>query len=137
MIDAHAHLWLKQNGVVDGLPVYDVGGGRSQFGREIRQMLPPAMTDGVNSAERLLSNMDFSCIGGAVVTQEYIDGNQDAYLREVRQNFPNRFRVTCLYEENGLPETVEDYFKFLVREHIFLDKRNKRIQEYCIERGLL
>lgn len=41
MIDAHAHLWLKQNGVVDGLPVYDVGGGRSRFGREIRQMLPP------------------------------------------------------------------------------------------------
>ncbi len=52
MIDAHAHLWLKQNGVVDGLPVYDVGGGRSRFGREIRQMLPPAMTDGINSAER-------------------------------------------------------------------------------------
>jgi predicted TIM-barrel fold metal-dependent hydrolase len=41
MIDAHAHLWLKQNGVVDGLPVYDVGGGRSRFGPEIRQMLPP------------------------------------------------------------------------------------------------
>ena len=38
MIDAHAHLWLKQNGVVDGLPVYDVGGGRIRFGREIRQM---------------------------------------------------------------------------------------------------
>ena len=43
MIDAHAHLWLKQNGTVDGLPVYDLGGGRSQFGREVVQMLPPAM----------------------------------------------------------------------------------------------
>ena len=41
MIDAHAHLWLRQNGMVDGLPVYALGGGRSQFGREVRQMLPP------------------------------------------------------------------------------------------------
>jgi len=90
---------------VNGMPVYDIGGGRSMFGGEIRQMLPPYMTDGVNSAERLLSNMDFSCIGGAVVTQEIIDGNQDAYLKEVRRAWPDRFRVTCLYEEKGLPDT--------------------------------
>ena len=63
MIDAHVHLWLKQNGKVNGLPVYDLGGGRSMFGGEVRQMLPPYITDGINSAERLLSNMDFSCIG--------------------------------------------------------------------------
>ena len=105
MIDAHVHLWLKQNGRVNGLPVYDLGGGRSMFGDEVRQMLPPAMTDGVNSAERLLAHMDFSCIGGAVVTQEYIDGNQDSYLRKVRQKYPERFRVCSLYEESRLPET--------------------------------
>ena len=105
MIDAHAHLWLKQNGIVDGLPVYALGGGRSQFGREIRQMLPPSMTDGINSAERFLSHMDFSRVGGAVITQEYIDGNQDAYLRQVRQTNPDRFRVCALYEENGVPDT--------------------------------
>ena len=105
MIDAHAHLWLKQDGVVDGLPVYALGGGRSQFGREVRQMLPPAMTDGINSAERLLAHMDFSRVGGAVITQEYIDGNQDAYLREVRGTWPDRFRVCALYEENGVPDT--------------------------------
>ena len=105
MIDAHAHLWLRQNGMVDGLPVYALGGGRSQFGREVRQMLPPAMTDGVNSAERFLAHMDFSRVGGAVITQEYIDGNQDAYLRDVRRTYPDRFRVCALYEENGVPDT--------------------------------
>ena len=105
MIDAHVHLWLKQQGTVNGLPVYDLGGGRSMFGDEVRQMLPPAMTDGVNSAERLLAHMDFSRIGGAVVTQEIIDGNQDAYLRQVRAARPERFRVTALYEEKGLPDT--------------------------------
>ena len=105
MIDAHTHLWLKQQGTVNGLPVYNLGGGRSLFGNEVRQMLPPAMTDGVNSAERLLAHMDFSRVGGAVVTQEIIDGNQDAYLREVRRIWPERFRVTALYEEKGLPDT--------------------------------
>ena len=105
MIDAHAHLWLEQRGMVDGLPVYALGGGRSQFGREVRQMLPPAMTDGVNSAERFLAHMDFSRVGGAVITQEYIDGNQDAYLRSVRETYPDRFRVCALYEEKGIPDT--------------------------------
>ena len=104
MIDAHVHLWLQQQGRVNGLPVYDLGGGKSQFGAEVRQMLPPYMTDGENSAERLLSNMDFAQVAGAVVTQEYIDGNQDAYLRHVREKYPQRFRVTALYEENGVPD---------------------------------
>ena len=105
MIDAHVHLWLRQRGMVNGLPVYDLGNGRSQFGAEVCQMLPPYMTDGVNSAERLLSNMDFAQVAGAVVTQEYIDGNQDEYLRQVRVKYPDRFRVTALYEENGVPDT--------------------------------
>ena len=105
MIDAHVHLWQRQQGKVDGLPVYDLGGGRSRFGAQVRQMLPPYMTDGVNSAERLLANMDFAQVAAAVVTQEYIDGNQDAYLRSVRSAYPDRFRVTALYEENGVPDT--------------------------------
>ena len=104
MIDAHAHLWLKQAGKVNGKPVYDLGGGKSMFGDEIVQMMPPYMTDGINSAERFLANMDFARVGAAVITQEYIDGSQDGYLREVRRKWPERFRVTCLYEENGIPE---------------------------------
>ena len=106
MIDAHVHLWRQQHGRVNGLPVYGLGNGKSQFGAEVRQMLPPYMTDDVNSAERLLSCMDFAQVAAAVVTQEYIDGNQDAYLRQVRSANPERFRVTALYEENGVPDTA-------------------------------
>ena len=102
MIDAHLHLWDKQHGMVDGLPVYDLGGGRSQFGSVVRQMTPAYINDGVNSAERLLANMDFAQVAGAVVTQEYIDGNQDAYLRQVRQAHPLRLRVSARYEEKPL-----------------------------------
>ena len=60
IIDAHAHLWLRQDTVVDGLPIRTLENGRSEFMGEIRQMVPPFMVDGVNSAEVFLSNMDYA-----------------------------------------------------------------------------
>lgn len=99
IIDAHAHLWKKQNGIVNGKPVYDVGGGKSDFGGEIRQMMPPYLTDGVNSAERFLANMDYAGVSGAVITQEYIDGNQNDYLLECKCD---RLKICALYEEKEL-----------------------------------
>lgn len=104
MIDAHLHLWETQHGRVNGRPVFSVGNGKSDFGGKIVQMMPAYMTDGANTAERLLSNMDFAQVAAAVVTQEYIDGSQDNYLKKVRQTWPDRFRVTVLYEENGVPD---------------------------------
>lgn len=55
IIDAHAHLWLRQDTVVDGFPIRTLENGRSLFMGEIRQMVPPFMIDGVNSAEVFLS----------------------------------------------------------------------------------
>ena len=46
IIDAHAHLWLRQDTVVDGLPIRTLENGRSEFMGEIRQMVPPFMVDG-------------------------------------------------------------------------------------------
>lgn len=102
IIDAHAHLWRKQQGRVNGKPVYDIGGGKSDFGGEVRQMMPPYMTDGENSVERFISNMDYAGVCGAVITQEYIDGNQDSYLIEARAKYPDRIKVCALYEEKGM-----------------------------------
>lgn len=100
MIDAHLHLWEKQNGRVNNKPVVGIGGGKSDFGGEIRQMMPPYLDDDRNTAERLIYNMDYAGVAGCVVTQEYIDGNQDEYLLKVRNKYPDRFRVCSLYEEN-------------------------------------
>lgn len=99
IIDAHAHLWKKQNGIVNGKPVYDIGGGRSDFGGEIKQMMPPYMTDGENSVERFLANMDYAEVSGAVITQEYIDGNQNDYLLSCKSD---RIKICALYEEKEL-----------------------------------
>lgn len=41
IIDAHAHLWLRQDTVVNDLPIRTLENGRSLFMGEIRQMVPP------------------------------------------------------------------------------------------------
>lgn len=110
IIDAHAHLWLKQDTVVDGLPIRTLENGRSLFMGEVRQMVPPFMTDGVNSAEVFLSNMDYAQVSAAVITQEFIDGIQNDYLMEVARRYPNRFMVCgmCEFRQPGfLPHAQE------------------------------
>lgn len=99
IIDSHAHLWKKQNGRVDGKEVFSIGGGKSSFGGEIRQMMPPYMIQGENTAETFLSNMDYAAVSGAVITQEEIDGNQDAYLLSAKAKYPDRLKICSLYEE--------------------------------------
>lgn len=98
IIDAHAHLWLRQDTEVDGLPIRTIENGRSLFMGEVRQMLPPFMTDGVNSAEVFLSNMDYAQVSAAVITQEYIDGLQNDYLADVSARHPHRFLVCGMCE---------------------------------------
>lgn len=99
IIDAHAHLWKIQNGKVDGRDVYSIGGGKSNFGGEIRQMMPPYMMSGENTAEMLISNMDYAGVSGAVITQEEIDGNQDKYLLSAKSHYQNQLKICSLYEE--------------------------------------
>ena len=100
IIDAHAHLWLNVDTVVNGSAIHPLEPNRSRslfFGEE-RQMLPPYMTDGQNTAERFLSNMDYAQVSAAVITQEFIDGLQNDYLMQVQQQYPDRF--FCF----GMPE---------------------------------
>ena len=100
IIDAHTHLWKKQNGRVNGKPVTALKNGKSDFGGEIRQMMPPYMVNGENTVEMLVSNMDYAGVNGAVITQEEIDGNQDQYLLTAKKEYPDRLRICSLYEEN-------------------------------------
>ena len=58
IIDAHSHLWLHQDAVVDGQPIRALPDGRALFFGEERQMLPPFMIDGRNSAEVFLCECD-------------------------------------------------------------------------------
>ena len=106
IIDAHAHLWLNVDTVVNGFAIHPLEPNRSRslfFGEE-RQMLPPWMTDGQNTAERFLSNMDYAQVSAAVITQEFIDGQQNTYLKEVQERWPDR--LFCF----GMPELRKEGF---------------------------
>lgn len=98
IIDAHSHLWLSQDAIVNGHRINGLPDGRAMFFGEVRQMLPPFMRDGVNSAEVFLSNMNYAQVSAAVVVQEVIDGNQNNYLLEVSRRYPDRF-LCC-----GMPD---------------------------------
>ena len=91
LIDAHSHLWLQQDTTWNGQEIRSLRNGRSIFLGEERQMLPPFMIDGRNTAEVFLSNMDYAQVQAAVVVQEFIDGQQNCYLREVSRQYPDRF----------------------------------------------
>lgn len=108
MIDAHAHLWKKQQGKVNGKDVFPVGDGKSNFGGEIRQMMPPYMNDDENTVERFIANMNYAGVSGAVITQEEIDGNQDSYLLSAKEKFSDRIKICSLYEE-GKPFATDGF----------------------------
>lgn len=109
IIDAHSHLWLRQNTTWNGKVIRSMKNGRSMFLGEEVQMVPPFMTDGVNSAEVFLSNMDYAQVAAAVVVQEFIDGIQNDYLAEVKRQYPNRFLVCgmCDYLQDGFYEQAK------------------------------
>ena len=104
VIDAHLHLWETQQGMVNGKPVLALTGGKSDFGGVLRQMMPPYMVDGRNTVEMLMANMDYAQVSACVVTQEYIDGNQDAYLLRCKEQYPQRMKICCLYEEHPITD---------------------------------
>lgn len=93
IIDAHSHLWLKQDTCWDGKVIRSLRNGRSIFLGEEVQMIPPFIIDGRNTAEVFLSNMDYAQVSAAVVVQEFIDGIQNDYLAEVAGKYPDRFFV--------------------------------------------
>jgi hypothetical protein len=98
IIDAHAHLWLRQNTEVEGKKIKTLENGKSEFMGEVRQMIPPYILDGKNTAEILISNMDYAQVSAAVITQEYIDGLQNQYLTEVQQKYPDRLFCCGMFD---------------------------------------
>lgn len=127
IIDAHSHLWLTQNTKVEGKTIRTMSqnGSRSIFFDEEVQMLPPFMIDGKNTVEVFLSNMDYAQVGAAVVVQEIIDGNQNSYLANVQQKYPDRFFCMGMVDNFELNESslkvLEDFKGIAVPGHRLKD----------------
>jgi len=114
IIDAHSHLWLRQDTVVDGMKIQTIKNGLALFMGEVRLMLPPYILDGRNTVEIFFSNMNYAQISAAVVTQDYIDGLQNEYLWEVQQRFPYRF-LCCGMVDARIPGYFEQGKELITR----------------------
>ena len=108
VIDAHTHLWKKQTGRRDNVPVRSLENGLSDFGGEIRQMMPPYMLTGENSPEMLIANMDYAGVSGAVVVGEVMDGNQDEYFKAAKAKYPDRLKI-CAFYDDGEEYTLDGF----------------------------
>ena len=116
IIDAHSHLWYRQEATWDGRKITPLPNGRSMFLGEEVQMLPPFMIDGHNTAEVFLSNMNYAQVQAAVVVQEFIDGQQNKYLREVKERYGNRFFV-CGMADYLRPGFLQQARDLIVNKH--------------------
>ena len=139
IIDTHSHLWLRQDTVVNGMSIRTLDNGRSLFMGEVRQMVPPFIIDGRNTAEIFLSNMDYAQVTAAVVVQEFIDGIQNDYLAEVQKRHPDRFLV-CGMADYRLPgwlqqakELINRGFRGIAIPGHRLQTPNGRISLTCPE----
>ena len=113
IIDAHTHLWDKLDGRLGTATVRPVADGRISIGRSIVQGMPTWFTDCRSTAELALAAFDEAGVDRAVVTQEYLDGNQNKYLAAVKKKYPDRFFVHGLLDFRR-PETLKKDFNKLI-----------------------
>ena len=143
IIDAHAHLWKTQTGRRDNSPVRTLENGLSDFGGEIKQMMPPYMITGENSPEMLIANMNYAGVSGAVIVGEVMDGNQNDYFKSAKAKYPDRLKI-CAFYDDGEPYTFEGFdgikicaCKFKqpgIGRHIeVFEKADKESKFVCIE----
>ncbi|MBN1293271.1 MAG: amidohydrolase [Candidatus Latescibacteria bacterium] len=108
IIDAHTHLWDIITGDI-GQPVRSIGNGLITIGQQKLLGMPAFLLDGRAPVETFISLMNSTGVDAAVVTQEYLDGNQNEYLAEVSKKYPERFFIHGLLEFRN-PDALSEEF---------------------------
>ncbi|MHB9070193.1 MAG: amidohydrolase family protein [Sedimentisphaerales bacterium] len=93
IIDAHIHLWNKVTGRLGMQKVSPVANGVIRIGSKEYQGMPSWFRDCRSSAELAKAAFDDAGVDAAVVTQEYLDGNQNEYLLDAQKKYPGLFFV--------------------------------------------
>ena len=117
IIDTHMHLWDRITGDT-GEPVRSLGNGMIAIGDQKMLGMPPYLQDGRAPCELFISVMDAAGVDAAVVTQEYLDGNQNEYLADVQNKHPGRFFVHGLLEFRR-PDGLADEFQEVAERYGF------------------
>ena len=115
IIDAHMHLWNKIDGRLGMKKVKPLTNGLIQVGRQKYQGMPTWFGDCRNTAEKALAAFDDAGVDAAVVTQEFLDGNQNSYLLKVANKYPKRLFVHGLIDFTN-PSRLEHEIQKVVRQ---------------------
>ncbi len=92
IVDAHMHIWNKLHGQIGGkTPVLPLANGMIQIGEAKMLGMPASHLDSCARAEWVIAEFDAAGVDVGVVVQEYMDGEQNDYVREAQTKFPNRF----------------------------------------------
>ncbi len=98
IIDAHMHLWDRVRGRQGLVPIAPLRYGMIRIGDQVVQGMPTWLRDCRNTADLALAAMEEVGVSAAVVTQEYLDGEQNDYLQKVSRQYPGRFFVHGLLD---------------------------------------
>jgi len=98
IIDAHIHLWNKIAGRLGTQKVSPVANSVILIGSKECQGMPSWFKDCRSSAELAIAAFDDAGVDAAVVTQEYLDGNQNEYLLNAQKKYSGRFFVHGLID---------------------------------------
>ena len=115
IVDAHMHLWNKVNGRLGGEKVTPLCNGMILIGKRQIQGMPSWFLDCRNTAEMAVAAFDESGVDIGVVTQEYLDGNQNEYLLDAKKKYPDRFFVHALLGFTN-PSGLKLEFQKVVRQ---------------------
>ncbi len=117
IIDAHIHLWDHIDGRLGSLKVTPLSDGLIKIGSKKVQGMPSWFTDCKNPAELALAAFDDAGVNAAVVTQEFLDGNQNNYLAKVSKKYPDRFFVHGLIDFRK-PQELEKQFEQVLKQNL-------------------
>lgn len=115
IVDAHLHLWNRVDGRLGRERVRPLKDGVILVGKRRIQGMPSWFLDCRNPAELALAALDDAGVDVGIVTQEYLDGNQNDYLVRVMRKFPDRFFVHALLEFPR-PEDLKKNFRKVLKQ---------------------
>lgn len=117
VIDAHAHIFPKVQGLIAAGQTKGLGYGRVKVGNEEIQVMPPLSEKTVHTPEMLLSHMRWTGVDKAVLLQGPFYGECNQYVRDAVEAYPDCFSGFA-YLDPWDPDSHEK-FKFVSSEKSF------------------
>ncbi len=115
IVDAHMHLWDRVHGRLGTEKASPLRNGIILIGKKKVQGMPTWFLDCRNTAEMVISAFDESGVDMGIVTQEYLDGNQNEYLLQVKKKYTDRFFVHALLEFTALSNLKKEFDKVVAQ----------------------